>query len=220
MYGGVRFYRQEAMTIAADDVWIEDNKIFECQQEAIRIIGGSTVGLRSRAFISGNTIVSPSLGSTGTFGIRLFNVVDTVVNGNTIRAGTSTTMIRGIYVDGANTTGSKFNGNTIIGGAALVYPIDVTVGDFTIDGLGYINDVYDAPSIAAGASDIRQVTVTGATAGDRLVSISHDLATDNLELSLVYFGAGFIRYRIKNVSATAFDPGLATYRIVWARKYK
>jgi hypothetical protein len=220
MFGGVRFYRQEPMAaLAATEVWIEDNKIYNCEQEAIRVMGGTTLALRSKAFIRGNYIENPTLGSTGQFAVRMNNVVDSVIDGNHI-VGSATTL-RGVYVDGANTTGTIVRGDNIVTGSGIIVAgVDVATGDFTINGESYINDVYDAPSLAAGASDIRQVTATGATAGDHLVAISHGIATDNLELSLVYFGTDFVRYRIKNVSAGVYDAPSTTYRIVWRKKYK
>jgi hypothetical protein len=200
-------------------VTIRNNIIRDCDHQAIYLLGATDGTSQITGVIENNDIENVHLQTNGaSHGIRIQNATDIVIRDNKVRAGAANNMNRGIYVDGAHTTGTRLYANEVSDSSS--FDVEVATGDFTIDGESYINDVYDAPSLAAGASDIRQVTATGATAGDHLVAISHGITTDNLELSLVHFGTDFVRYRIKNVSAGVYDPPSATYRLVWRKKYK
>lgn len=177
-------------------------------------LSGRGVGQPGSICLQGNDFTQP--GGTAAVSVQSYCAGLTLIANAFSNMGSSAALIQGVAnVYWLFTAGNVFyehtnQGGKFLDGKAAFHSVTEAVLEGTTTA--------DVSSLAAGASNHVNITVTGVTPGDYVESISAATAggTDlgqAFEVTASVSAANTVRVRVRNVSAASADPPSATYRV-------
>ena len=177
-------------------------------------LSGRGVGQPGSICLQGNDFTQP--GGTAAVSVQSYCAALTLIANGFSNMGSSAALIQGVAnVYWFFTAGNVFYEHTNQGGKFLDgKAVFHEVAEAILEGTA----TADVSTLAAGASDHVNITVTGVTPGDYVESVSAATAggTDlgqAFEVTASVSAANTVRVRVRNVSTVSADPPSATYRV-------